>query len=107
MENYAPTRLDNYTVRFASFLAFAVMLAIPVVLMAAGGDGGPLGDVYDSLTDWTQGNIGKVITIACIIVGIVMGVARQSLLAFAIGIGMGLGLYNTPTIVDWIFQATL
>ena len=32
-----------------------------------------------------------------ILVGVVGGIARQSLMAFAMGIGGGMGLYNSPT----------
>ncbi len=42
-----------------------------------------------------------------ILVGIVGGIARQSLMAFAMGIGGGVGLYNSPTVVESIMTATL
>ncbi|EBD3296964.1 conjugal transfer protein TraA, partial [Salmonella enterica] len=35
------------------------------------------------------------------------GIARQSLMAFAMGIGGGMGLYNSPTVVESIMSATL
>jgi conjugal transfer pilus assembly protein TraA len=41
------------------------------------------------------------------LVGIVGGIARQSLMAFAMGIGGGMGLYNSPTVVESIMSATL
>ncbi|AIJ10670.1 Conjugative transfer protein TraA (plasmid) [Edwardsiella anguillarum ET080813] len=40
-------------------------------------------------------------------VGIVGGIARQSLMAFAMGIGGGMGLYNAPTVVESMMSATL
>ena len=42
-----------------------------------------------------------------ILVGIVAGVARQSISAFAVGIGGGIGLYNTPTVIESVLSATL
>jgi conjugal transfer pilus assembly protein TraA len=88
------------------------MLALIVVMTAAlpvlaSSTTGPLTDVWTSLVDWAQGNVGKVISLAMILVGIVAGVANQSLMAFAVGIGGGLGLYNAPTIIDTVFSATL
>ncbi|WP_072649271.1 TraA family conjugative transfer protein [Escherichia coli] len=40
-------------------------------------------------------------------VGVVGGIARQILMAFATGIGGGMGLYNSPTVVESIMSATL
>ncbi len=93
-------------------LVFVAMLALIVVMTAAlpvlaSSTTGPLTDVWTSLVDWAQGNVGKVISLAMILVGIVAGVANQSLMAFAVGIGGGLGLYNAPTIIDTVFSATL
>jgi len=88
-------------------LVMAAVSLIPDLAMAGAGVGQPLDDTYTTLTDWTQGSIGKVITLAMILVGIVAGVARQSLMAFAVGIAGGLGLYNAPGVVDMVFTATL
>ncbi|MCK9377429.1 MAG: TrbC/VirB2 family protein [Syntrophobacterales bacterium] len=85
---------------------FVAGLLIPDLVQAAS-TSGPLSDVYTSLTEWTQGNVGKTISLGMILVGIVGGIARQSLMAFATGIGGGLGLYNSSTIIDTVFSATL
>jgi len=88
-----------------------ILMALLVVSVAgpawAGGSSGPLSSVYADITAWAQGNVGKVIALGMILVGIVAGIANQSLMAFAVGIGGGLGLYNAPTIIDTIFNATL
>ncbi|MGL4616279.1 MAG: TraA family conjugative transfer protein, partial [Shewanella sp.] len=59
------------------------------------------------LKDWTQGTLGRIVAGAMVLVGIVGGIARQSLMAFALGIGGGMGLYNTPTVVESVMSATL
>lgn len=87
-------------------MAVLAVLAVAGPVWAAGSTG-PLSDVYSALTDWAQGNVGKVIALGMILVGIVAGIANQSLMAFAVGIGGGLGLYNAPTIIDTVFNATL
>jgi conjugal transfer pilus assembly protein TraA len=88
-----------------------ILMALAVLAVAgpvwAAGSTGPLSDVYTALTEWAQGNVGKVIALGMILVGIVAGIANQSLMAFAVGIGGGLGLYNAPTIIDTVFNATL
>ena len=68
--------------------------------------GDPMATTYSDLHAWAQGSVGKTVTLACILVGVVIGVARQSLMAFAVGIFMGLGIYNSPNIIDTIFSAT-
>lgn len=85
----------------------AVITIMPDLAQAGSLPGSPLDDVYDTLSEWTTGSIGKTIMLAFIIVGIVAGIARQSLLAFAVGIGAGLGVYNAPLIVETVFTAVL
>lgn len=95
-----------FVATFAIVLVALFTLA-PDFAHAGAAVGGPLDDVYTTLTTWTQGSVGKVVMIAFILVGIVAGIAKQSLLAFAVGIGAGLGIYNAPTIVDTVFTAII
>lgn len=73
----------------------------------AGSDGKAFEEVWKLLTGWIQGYLGRVICGAMILVGVVAGIARQSLMSFAVGIAAGLGLYNLPGIVNGIMTATL
>ena len=79
---------------------------LPEIALAGTG-GGAFDPVWTMLTDWSQGALGRIIAGALILVGIVAGIARQSLMAFAVGIGAGIGLYNAPTVINSIFVATL
>jgi len=74
------------------------LLALVIAEPSFAGTGGDeFSDVWTTIKDWTQGTL----------VGIISGVARQSLMAFAIGIGGGIGLYNAPTIIESILTATV
>jgi conjugal transfer pilus assembly protein TraA len=73
----------------------------------AGTGGEAFDDVWSTLTDWTQGSLGRIIAGSMVLVGIVGGIARQSLMAFALGVGGVMGLYNTPTVVESVLSATL
>ena len=64
-------------------------------------------EVWDTLEKWTKGTLGRIIAIAFIIIGAVAGAARQSLMAFAVGIAAALGLYNAPSLITNVFSATL
>lgn len=88
----------------------AVVLAVILVMsgtVQAGGGGGEFDEVWDTLEDWTKGTLGKIIAGAMILVGIVGGVVRQSLMAFAVGIAGGMGLNYTPEIISAIMTASL
>ncbi len=86
-------------------LALVAMVTTPDAFAGTGGT--EFDDVWDTLTDWTQGTLGRIISGGMIVVGLVAGIVRQSLMAFAIGIGGGMGLYNTSTVLESIMTATL
>uniref|UniRef100_UPI00398498E0 TraA family conjugative transfer protein n=1 Tax=Vibrio parahaemolyticus TaxID=670 RepID=UPI00398498E0 len=52
-------------------------------------------------------SLGKGVSIAFVIVGIVIGIMRQSLMAFAVGVGAALGMNYTPDIISSMFSAVL
>ncbi len=64
-------------------------------------------DIWDTLVEWSKGTLGRTIALAFILVGLIRGIAQQSIMAFAIGVAAGLGLYNAETIVDSIMGATV
>ena len=89
-------------------LAIVALAAMVTPEMAVAGTGGTeFNDVWETLTGWMEGTLGKIAAGAMILVGIIAGVARQSLMSFAVGVGGGIGLYNTPTIIDNVMTATL
>lgn len=82
------------------------MLMLPALAMAGTG-GAEFDEVWLKMTEWVEGTLGRVIAAGIVVVGIVAGIVRQSLMAFAIGIGGGMGLYNTPNVIEEIMTATL
>lgn len=91
------------------FVAFS-LIALAVFLSSsayAGSGGAEFDDVWSTLREWTEGTLGRIVAGAMILVGIIGGIARQSLMAFAMGVAGGMGLYNTPTIIETIMSATL
>lgn len=103
------TSINTLNSQHLALLAMIAGLLLSLVSpdVFAGTGGTEFDDVWTTLTDWMQGTLGKIAAGAMILVGIIAGVARQSLMAFAVGIGGGVGLYNTPTIVDNVMTATL
>ncbi len=94
--------------RLATVTLFATLTALalaPEALAGAGGD--EFTAVYDTITEWVEGPLGRIIAVALVIVGLFVGIARQSLMAFGVGVGSALGVANAPTIIDNIVTATL
>lgn len=73
----------------------------------AGSGGSEFDSIWTTLTGWVKGTLGQIIVLAMIIVGIVAGIARQSIMAFAIGVGGGIGLYQAPDVIESILSATV
>ena len=108
-------RKEQMTMMLLALFAVALAVILPQLANAGSGvssttftdDAAAFESVWDTFVAWTQGTLGRIAAIAIIVVGVIGGIARQSLMAFAIGIGGGMGLYNAPDIVDIIFGATL
>lgn len=89
------------------FFAGLMLLTALIAVMAHAGTDATFDDWTDKMTDWLQGSLGKGVSIAFVLVGIVIGITRQSLMAFAIGVGAALGLNYTPDILGSMFTAVL
>ncbi|EMW6613282.1 conjugal transfer protein TraA [Escherichia coli] len=104
-------QLANASSKNNALFLFLGLMVVVFLLMPdqahAGTGGGAFDDVWETLKEWTQGTLGRIVAGAMILVGVVGGIARQSLMAFAMGIGGGMGLYNSPLVVESIMSATL
>lgn len=89
------------------FFAGLMLLTALMAVMAHAGQDTTFDNWTDKMTEWLQGSLGKGVSIAFVLVGIVIGITRQSLMAFAIGVGAALGLNYTPDILGSMFTAVL
>ena len=87
----------------------ASLTALLLAEQALAGTGGSsaFSSLWDLIKGWMQGTLGKIISGAFLLIGIIAGAARQSLMAFAVGIGAAVGLYFAPGILEGIVTATL
>lgn len=86
------------------------LVAVPAVGIAGGASGGhedDFSEIWDVLVDWTQGVLGRIVALTMILVGIVMGVARQSIMAFVMGPAAGMGLFYASDIINAIMTASM
>lgn len=100
-------RLHNWLLAATLIGVASAALTLAPEAAIAGTGGTEFQATYDMLISWMTGLLGRIIAIAFIIVGLIAGVARQSILSFAIGIAAGLGLFMAPDIIDAVVSATL
>ncbi|MCW7552700.1 hypothetical protein NX722_08585 [Endozoicomonas gorgoniicola] len=60
-------------------------------------------EIYARLVGWIKGDLGRTLSIAFVLIGLAYGMARNSLIGFATGVGAAVGLQVTPTIINSIF----
>lgn len=98
---------DKGTRQLVLQMAIMCSMAVASHHAMAGTGGNEFDTIWLTLTDWMQGTLGRVVSGAMVLVGIVGGIIRQSVMAFATGVGGGIGLYNTPKVIEAIMTATL
>lgn len=91
----------------AAALVVAMALVLAPDALVAGTGGTEFDNVWTWLVDVTQGTLGRILAGSMVLVGVVGGIARQSLMAFATGIGGALGLNYAPDIIDAVMSATI
>lgn len=91
---------------FPLLLGFALMFIAATAF--AGTEGEDIfGAAYQQIAGFTQGFLGKLITLLMVVTGLIMGIARQSIMTLVVGVGMGIALFNAPGIVNTLVGAAL
>lgn len=93
-------------------VAKALLMAVPLMILVApdafaGTGGTEFQTLWNTLVDWVQGLLGRIIAITFVVVGLAAGILRGSIFGFVLGIASGIGLYLSPTIIQNIVTATL
>lgn len=86
---------------------FLVAFVIMVSKAYAGTGGTEFTEIYTLVQGWTQGFLGKTIAVSAFLVGMAIGIVRQSLMSIALGIGGAMAIYYTPNIIDGIVTALI
>jgi conjugal transfer pilus assembly protein TraA len=97
----------------ALFTSKGLMASAGVAALAFGTDamagtgGTEFDDIYTLLVGWTQGTLGKIISLSMLLVGLAGGIVNQSIISVVVGIGGALVLYYAPTVVNGVVAATI
>ncbi len=88
-------------------LAVIIAVALSAGAAHAGTGGSEFDSVWTQLSDWSQGTLGRIISILTIIVGLGGAVVRQSLSPAIVGGGSGVIMYNAPRVIESILAAAV
>jgi conjugal transfer pilus assembly protein TraA len=88
-------------------LALGALAMVGALALAAAGTGGnqQFGQLATQLQGWAQGSLGIVIATAALLVGLSIGVVKQSLMAVVTGVGIAIALYYGPTVIVGVLSA--
>jgi conjugal transfer pilus assembly protein TraA len=88
--------------QIVALLAVAAMLPLQAM---AGAGGTEFTQVYDQLTGWANGTLGKVLGVSALLVGLGVGVIKQSVIAAVVGIAMALTAGFGPGVIDGVISS--
>ena len=94
--------MKSKNVQVAALLLVAALL--PAQAMAGAG-GTEFTQVYDQLTGWANGTLGKVLGVSALLVGLGVGVIKQSVIAAVVGIAMALTAGFGPGVIDGVISS--
>ncbi|TNC80104.1 MAG: hypothetical protein C9356_15715 [Oleiphilus sp.] len=103
-------KLKTFLSNHKTAIATAAAIAVPSVLYAALPASGPALDfqaAMQQVQDWTEGTLGALLAFSLLVVGIGMGIMRQSIAAVVPGVASAIALSQGPGILLTIFGATV
>lgn len=83
---------------------FALLMGLVAGAASAGTGGTEFDTMYQMVVDWTEGTLGKLLAVTAFLIGMGMGVIKQSILAVVLGIAFALTLAYAPAIIDAVFS---
>lgn len=96
---------SSSTCKWLGALCFAAALMAVAASSGAGQDNAEFTSLWDLLEGWATGTLGKVIAIATLLVGMAIGIVRQSVIAVVVVVAIAVALVFGPGVINGIFTA--
>ncbi len=106
MQHTPMTHFDRRVLGLLALIGALTLILVPATSMA-GTTGTEFQTLYTLLTGWMTGFLGRVVAVIFIIIGVIAGAARQSIMGFVLGVSAGVGMFLAPAIIDNVVTATL
>lgn len=103
--NYMKSRRGHSAMLFTAIVSLLAMV-VPEMAAAAAADTS-FTQAVTTVEGWATGSLGKLVSVTFLVVGIVMGVMRQSIFAAVPAIACALAMSIGPGILDGLFTATI
>jgi conjugal transfer pilus assembly protein TraA len=100
-------RRSHASAMWAVVASFSLCALLSPTLSLAGNGGTEFASAYTTITTWLQGDLGRLIAVSLLIVGLIAGVIRQSIMAAVPAIACGLVATVAPTIIGAVVTASL
>jgi len=87
--------------------ALSIAFAAASTQALAGAGGTEFTQVHDQVSGWANGTLGKVLAVTSLLVGLGIGVIKQSVMAAVVGVSMALVAGFGPGVIDGVVTAGL
>jgi len=91
----------------STFLLMVLAAAVFSGQAMAGAGGTEFTPVHDQIAGWMNGTLGKALAVSALLVGLGIGVIKQSVMAAAVGVAMALVAGFGPSVIDGVITAAL
>ncbi len=88
-------------------VAFVILLMAVACFAASSTSDTTFTDLVSKLKDWAQGGLGKTFALASLLVGLGLGIVRQSVMGAATGFGIAAASYYGPGVLEGVFSAVM
>lgn len=86
-------------------IAFVALFVSGLAFAGAGGT--EFTTVYDSISGWANGTLGKTLAVSALLVGLGIGVIKQSVMAAVVGVSAALVAGYGPDVIDGVVSAAI
>lgn len=93
--------------KFSLPIVAAMAVAGSALASASGSNDATFSSITNTVNDWATGSLGKLLAISAFIIGMGVGLVRQSAIAVVVGLAFAIILAYGPGVISGIFTFAL